>query len=41
MMPIMLAVGMATDYGAATNNHSSMQNALDAATLRSRPCPRP
>lgn len=33
MMPIMLAVGMATDYGAATNNHSSMQNALDAATL--------
>jgi Flp pilus assembly protein TadG len=33
LLPIALAVGMATDYSSATNNRSTMQNALDAATL--------
>ena len=33
LVPIVLAVGMATDYSSATNNRASMQNALDAATL--------
>jgi len=33
LIPILLAVGLATDYSAATNNRAMMQNALDAATL--------
>jgi len=33
LLPVLLAVGVATDYGAASSNRSLMQNALDAATL--------
>jgi len=33
LLPIGLAVGMATDYSSATNSRGTMQNALDAATL--------
>ncbi|MGE0284163.1 MAG: TadE/TadG family type IV pilus assembly protein, partial [Rhizobiaceae bacterium] len=33
LLPILLAVGVATDYSSATHDRSSMQNALDAAIL--------
>lgn len=33
LLPIVLAVGVATDYSSATHDRASMQNALDAAIL--------
>lgn len=33
LLPILLAVGVATDYSSATHDRASMQNALDAAIL--------
>ncbi|OQM74836.1 TadE/TadG family type IV pilus assembly protein [Manganibacter manganicus] len=32
-VPLLLAVGLVTDYSSAVSTHSTMQNALDAATL--------